>query len=159
MDAHVDGNSIGGEESQSPGRLWDHDDRIHQSVDDTSDRTDTEQGDGQPRRRIRQQIKEANGHEWKHVLQIVTMSATDSLHIRIVKLHLQFLRGKILGIGKGLEIDRFNYKTWLLADIETHIMFLPSHATQANIRPDSMSMPLERLPEQIWIYYLSAEAL
>lgn len=103
LQGHVDADAVGHEEGQGTSGLGNDHHGIDDTVHDTRDSRNTDQHNGQASGRIRQHVQEAGNEEGQHILQVVEMGTTHTLHMGIVQLHLQLLRGQILGIGKGLE--------------------------------------------------------
>lgn len=104
LNGHVDADSIGDEEGQGTRWLRNNHDSVDDCVDNSGDGSDTDQHNGQTSRRIGQHVQESNENERDHILQVVQMRPTHSLHVRVIKLNLQFLRWQILGISECLEL-------------------------------------------------------
>lgn len=102
-DAHVEADKIGNSEGNGTRWLRNDNHGIDEAVGEAGDGSDADQHGGESCSRVGQHVQEADEEEGNDVLQIVQVGTADTLHVRIVHLHLHLLGGQILWIRKCLE--------------------------------------------------------
>lgn len=75
LQCHVYGRTQRNEPGDRPSRLWNNEDSVHQSVNDSWNGDRSEQIDGDKCGWVDQDVDETDDKEWQNVFQIVTMGS------------------------------------------------------------------------------------
>lgn len=104
LDAHVGGGEVADSPWKCAGRLG-RNDCVDDGVYDSADGSSSDEIDGEECLRGCQHVEECDGNESQNVLQIVSMSPTNTLHILVAEFRLQVLECLcVLWVGKRLKV-------------------------------------------------------